>query len=126
LHVPNSANRQWLERPIKEREAITRSFVAKAVMKYQLTISLRQEIAEHSDPVGHLRLCQENDPAGSILSLAIAEFAGMLTHGALVKEYLCKELVGASRDLTAIVVREMTPTKSRQAKAPCMKVWPAK
>ena len=33
--VPNSANRQWLGRPIKEREAIARAFVAKAVFKYQ-------------------------------------------------------------------------------------------
>ena len=30
-HVPNNANRQWLGRPIKEREAIARSFVAKLI-----------------------------------------------------------------------------------------------
>ena len=30
-YVPKSASRQWLGRPIKEREAIARSFVAKAV-----------------------------------------------------------------------------------------------
>ena len=43
-YVPISADRQWLGRPIKEREAIARSFVAKAVMKYQHTRSLRHEL----------------------------------------------------------------------------------
>lgn len=31
-HVPISAKRQWLGRPIKEREAISRAFIAKAVL----------------------------------------------------------------------------------------------
>ena len=43
-YVPMSADRQWLGRPIKEREAIARSFVAKAVMKYQHTRSLLHEL----------------------------------------------------------------------------------
>ena len=42
--VPNSASRQWLGRPIKEREAIARAFIAKAVCKYQHTSSLRHEL----------------------------------------------------------------------------------
>ena len=49
-HVPNSANRQWLGRPIKEREALARSFVAKAVLKYQHISSLRHEL--QSTPTG--------------------------------------------------------------------------
>ena len=31
-YVPKSASRQWLGRPLKEREAIARAFVAKAVL----------------------------------------------------------------------------------------------
>lgn len=40
-YVPVSANRQWLGRPIKEREAIARALVAKAGLKHQHTRSLR-------------------------------------------------------------------------------------
>ena len=43
-HVINRAVWQWLGRPIQEREAIARSFVVKAVMKYQHTRSLRHEL----------------------------------------------------------------------------------
>ena len=42
--VPVTANRQWLGRPIKEREAIARAFIAKAVMNYQHTSSLRNAL----------------------------------------------------------------------------------
>jgi len=35
-HVPNSADRQWLGRPIKERDTIARSFIAKAVLRYRM------------------------------------------------------------------------------------------
>ncbi len=40
-HVPVSAGRQWLGRPVKEREAIVRAFVAKAVLRCQHTCTLR-------------------------------------------------------------------------------------
>ncbi len=40
-HVPVSRRRQWLGRPIKEREAVARAFVAKALLRYQHTSSLR-------------------------------------------------------------------------------------
>lgn len=43
-YVLRTASRQWLGRPIKEREAIARAFVAKAVLKYQHTSSLRNEL----------------------------------------------------------------------------------
>ena len=39
-YVPKSASRQWRGRPIKEREAIARSFVAKAVLGYPHTRAL--------------------------------------------------------------------------------------
>lgn len=42
--VPITAKRQWLGRPIKEREAIARAFIAKAVMNYQHTSSLRNAL----------------------------------------------------------------------------------
>ncbi len=35
--VPVTASRQWLGRPTKEREAIARAFIAKAVLNYQHT-----------------------------------------------------------------------------------------
>ncbi len=43
-YVPVTARRQWLGRPIKEREAVARAFVAKALFQYQHTSSLRNEL----------------------------------------------------------------------------------
>ena len=43
-HVPVSRRRQWLVRPVKEREAIVRAFVAKALFRYQHTSSLRNAL----------------------------------------------------------------------------------
>ena len=43
-HIPVSAKRQWLGRPLQEREAIARAFVAKSVLRYQHTSSLRNEL----------------------------------------------------------------------------------
>ena len=48
-HVPVSASRQWLGRPIKERGAI-----ARAVLKYQHTYSLRHELLNTSASVDDL------------------------------------------------------------------------
>jgi hypothetical protein len=103
-HVPISADRQWLGRPIKEREAIARSFVAKAVMKYQHTRSLRHELQSTPNLRAICGFAMRKDvPSESTFSRAFTEFAkaglGTLVHDALVKEHLSTELVGhVSRD----------------------------
>jgi len=131
-HVPNSANRQWLGRPIKEREAIARSFVAKAVLKYQHTSSLRYELQSTPNLRAICGFARRKDvPSESTFSRAFTEFAkaglGTLVHDALVKEHLSTELVGhVSRDSTAIVGREKPAKKVKQAKAPRKKGRPGK
>jgi len=115
-HVPVSASRQWLGRPIKEREAIARAFVAKSVLRYQHTSSLRHAL--QSTP--NLRvICgfsnRRDVPSESTFSRAFAEYAraglGTVVHNVLVKEHLSTELIGhVSRDSPAIVGREK-PTK---------------
>jgi len=131
-HVPNSANRQWLGRPIKEREAIARSFVAKAVLRYQHTSSLRHELQSTPNLRAICGFARRKDvPSESTFSRAFTEFAksglGTLVHDALVKEHLSTELIGhVSRDSTAIVGREKPAKKVKQAKAPRKKGRPAK
>jgi hypothetical protein len=130
--VPNSASRQWLGRPIKEREAIARAFIAKAVCKYQHTSSLRNEL--QSTP--NLRLIcgfarRKDVPSEATFSRAFGEFAkaglGVIVHDALVKEYLSTELIGhVSRDSTAIVGRERPAKKIKRAKVAKKKGRPAK
>jgi Transposase DDE domain/Transposase domain (DUF772) len=131
-HVPISADRQWLGRPIKEREAIARSFVAKAVMKYQHTRSLRHELQSTPNLRAICGFSRRQDvPSESTFSRAFAEFAkaglGTLVHDALVKEHLSTELVGhVSRDSTAIVGREKPAKKTKRTKVPRKKGRPAK
>lgn len=131
-HVPKSTARQWLGRPIKEREAIARSFVAKAVYRYQHTSSLIHEL--HTTP--NLRaVCgfakRRDVPSESTFSRAFTEFAqsgmGTVVHDALVKEHLSTELIGhVSRDSTAIQGREKPAKKVKQARAPRKRGRPAK
>jgi hypothetical protein len=130
--VPNSANHQWMGRPIKEREAIARSFIAKAVFKYQHTRSLIHEL--RSTP--NLRfICgfakRKDVPSESTFSRAFKEFSkagmGTLVQDALVKEHLSTELIGhVSRDSTAIIGREKPAKKIKQPKVPRKKGRPAK
>ena len=75
-YVPVTAIRQWLGRPIKEREAIARAFIAKSVLKYQHTSSLRNEL--QSTP--NLRfICgfakRKDVPSESTFSRAFSEFS---------------------------------------------------
>ena len=123
-HVPNSASRQWLGRPIKEREAIARSFVAKAVLKYQHTSSLRQQLLSSPSVRAICGFARRRDiPSESTFSRAFSEFAkaglGTVVHDALVKEHLGSELIGhVSRDSTAIVGREKPAKKVKQPTPP--------
>ena len=123
-YVPNSANRQWLGRPIKEREAIARSFVAKAVLKYQHTSSLRQQLLSSPSVRAICGFAKRRDvPSESTFSRAFKEFSkaglGASVHDALVKEHLSSELIGhVSRDSTAIVGREKPAKKAKEVKPP--------
>jgi len=130
--VPNSSNHQWMGRPILEREAIARSFVAKAVLKYQHTRSLRHELRSTPNLRSICGFAKRKDvPSESTFSRAFAEFAkaglGTLVHDALVKEHLNTELIGhVSRDSTAIVGREKPVKKAKQPKVSRKKGRPAK
>jgi hypothetical protein len=131
-YVPVSAKNQWLGRPIKEREALIRAFIAKAVLRYQHTRSLRYELL--STP--NLRMIcgfskRQDVPSESTFSRAFAEYAkaglGTKVHDALVKEYLGSELIGhISRDSTAIIGREKPAKKVKESKTPKKRGRPAK
>lgn len=131
-YVPKSASTQWFGRPIKEREAIARSFVAKAVFGYQHTRSLINALS--SAP--NLRaICgfglHGKVPSESTFSRAFAEFAGSglgtTVHDALIKEHLSAELVGhVSRDATAIEGREKPVKKVKKAKVSNKRGRPAR
>jgi hypothetical protein len=131
-HVPVSAKQQWLGRPLQEREAIARAFVAKAVLRYQHTSSLRHELL--STP--NLRMIcgftrRQDVPSGSTFSRAFAEYAeadlGTLVHDALVEEHMNVELIGhVSRDSTAIIGREKPAKKTKKPKVDKKRGRPAK
>ncbi len=73
-HVPVSAKRQWLGRPLQEREAIARAFVAKAVLKYQHTSSLRNELLSAPNLRMICGFTQRQDvPSESTFSRSFAE-----------------------------------------------------
>jgi len=130
--VPNCASRQWLGRPIKEREAIARAFIAKAVCKYQHTSSLRNELQSTPNLRFICGFARRRDvPSEATFSRAFGEFAkaglGVVVHDALVKEHLGTELIGhVSRDSTAIVGREKPSKKIKRAMVAKKKGRPAK
>jgi len=131
-HVPVSRRRQWLGRPIKEREAIARAFVAKALLRYQHTRSLRNALL--STP--NLRIIcgfskRHEVPSESTFSRAFAEYAraglGMVVHDSLVKDHLGTELIGhISRDSTALPGREKPAKKIKSPKVAKKRGRPAK
>jgi len=130
--IPITASRQWLGRPIKEREAIARAFVAKAVLNYQHTSSLRNALLSAPNLRVICGFARRRDVVSeSTFSRAFTEYAtsglaGMV-HDALMKEHLGTELIGhISRDATAIVGREKPAKKIKEAKVPRKKGRPAK
>jgi IS5 family transposase len=131
--VVRTASEQWLGRKLKEREAIARSFVAKAVYGY-LTTRILMEAVKTSPS---LRLICGFDrpsaiPSESTFSRAFAEFAeielGQRVHDAMVERFLKPELVGhISRDATAIEGREKPVKKLPKEKpAPRKRGRPAR
>ena len=131
-HVPLSRRRQWLGRPLKEREAIARAFVAKALLRYQHTRALRNALL--SSP--NLRIIcgfgqRQEVPSESTFSRAFAEYAqaglGTVVHDALVKEHLGTELIGhISRDSTALAGREKPAKKVKPPKVAKKRGRPAR
>jgi hypothetical protein len=130
--VPVTASRQWLGRPIKEREAIARAFIAKAVVNYQHTSSLRNALLSTPNLRVICGFSRRRDVvSASTFSRAFAEYAkagmGEMVHDFLVHEHLGTELIGhISRDATAIVGREKPAKKIKKAKVPRKKGRPAK
>ena len=125
-YVARSASTQWLGRKTLVREAIARSFVAKAVYGHPFT---RTTIHELKTTPNLLRICGfkkiSDIPSEATFSRAFAEFAGSAlgdrVHEALVERCLRPELVGhISRDSTAIKGREkaMAAVGSKSRKAP--------
>jgi len=104
----------------KERAAIGRAFVAKAVYNLPTTRCLLDRL---SSDKGLVRICGweriSDIPSESTFSRAFADFAEtqlpQRTHGALIEKTLSKELVGhISRDSTAIEGREKAKKESKR------------
>lgn len=116
-----------LGRPMMERAAISRAFVAKAVLRYTHTVSLIHGL--NSSP--SLRaICgfslHGKVPSEATFSRAFAEFAeaglGTAVHDALVKAHLNSVLIGhVSRDSTAIEGREKAARKKVRESKPARK-----
>ena len=109
----------WPGRPPKDRHALARAFVAKAVCNIPTTEALIERLAVDQTL---RRLCgyefASRVPDASTFSRAFAEFADSAlpshVHAALIKETLKDRLVGhISRDATAIEAREM-PVRPKQ------------
>lgn len=131
---------QWMGRKIKDRYAIARAFVAKAVYNYGTTRALIEALhtmpnlrkicgfggvnftvtyegtTEGGKPLKVVKKVGKF-PSEATFSRAFSEFAesrlGDIVHEALVKEHLSEELIGhISRDSTAIVGNERPVEKA--------------
>jgi len=125
---------QWMGRKIKDRKAIARAFVAKAVFGYPTTRALIEALASTRNlrdicgfPCANVTVVKEGTTSGgkvlmlkrrvgsfpseATFSRAFATFAagdlGESVHKALVKEHVGEELLGhVSHDSTAILGHE--------------------
>lgn len=111
-----------LGRPLEDRQAIARAFVAKAIYNLETTRQLLERLA--SDETLR-RLCgwerQDNLPSEATFSRAFAEFSASQlperVHATLIEKYEKPRLVGhISRDATAITAREKAAKKVKKAK----------
>ncbi len=114
------ASRGWVGRPSKDREAIARAFVAKAIYGFSLTRQLLEALATDAQL---RRICGWREarqvPHESTFSRAFAEFARMelpqFVHEALIRETQRDRLIGhIARDSTAIEARERFPETATQ------------
>lgn len=115
-------SRSLYGRPPKERAAIARSFVAKAVYNMPTTTALLDRLASDKKM---RRICgwekKGNIPSESTFSRAFAEFARSqlpaYVHEALIRQNLSEEIIShISRDSTEIEAREK-PVKAIVAEA---------
>ena len=121
------ASRGWIGRPSKDRLAMARAFVAKAVYGYSLTRQLLERLQQDAQL---RRICgwefARQVPHESTFSRAFAEFAEMelpqFVHEALIASTQKDRLIGhIARDSTAIEARERFPQtneKSSQKPSP--------
>ncbi len=152
-HV-KSPEYQWMGRKLKDRYAIARAFVAKAVYGFGTTCALIEELKGtsnvgricgfenkscvviregYSEKGGLLRIVKKKSslPSEATFSRAFEEFAeselGDKVHEALVEENLSEQLVGhISRDATAIVGNEKPEKKEKIKVEPKKKGRPKK
>jgi hypothetical protein len=118
------AIRGWPGRPPKDRGAIARSFIAKALYNMGTTRDLLDRLKSDSTL---RRLCgwerQEKVPSESTFSRAFAELAKTKlveqVHAAMIEKYEKPRLVGhISRDSTAIEARERGVKKEKKEQLP--------
>ena len=112
---------RWRGRPVKDRKALARAFVAKATLGLPTTRALLDRLRAS----GSLRwICGWQKlgelPSEASFSRAFGEFAAtelaQRVHALLIKEHLTEKLVGhISRDATAIRAREKAVGKQRKA-----------
>jgi hypothetical protein len=116
--IPSS--RGWMGRPSKDRVAIARAFIAKAVYNFENTRDLLDRLASDRQL---LAICgwrhPRQVPHESTFSRAFAEFAEMqlpqLVHEALIRETQKDRIIGhIARDSTDIEVREAVAETARQ------------
>lgn len=116
--IPSSKG--WNGRPSRDRHAIARAFVAKAVYNLPRTSDLLERLGRDEQ----LRLIcgwkrEETLPHESTFSRAFSEFAQMelaqFVHQALIRETQTGRLIGhIARDATAIEARETFPLTPKQ------------
>lgn len=116
--------RGWPGRPVKDRGAIARAFVAKSVYEIGTT---RQLLDRLRCDTRLRRLCgwerQSHMPSEATFSRAFAQFAEMrlpeVIHEELIKKYESPRLIGhISRDSTEIEARERAAKKAKKQKLP--------
>ena len=114
----------WPGRPEKDRRAIARAFIAKAVYNMGTT---RQLLERLRCDTGLRRLCgwerQSDLPSEATFSRAFAEFSesklAEVVHAALIEKYEAPRLVGhISRDSTEIEARERGLRKVKEEALP--------
>jgi hypothetical protein len=119
-----TTNRGWTGRPEKDRQAIARAFVAKAVYNMGTT---RQLIERLGSDTTLRRLCgwerQKDVPSEATFSRAFAALAKSKlveeVHRALIEKYEGPRLVGhISRDSTEIEARERAAKRVKKEKLP--------
>jgi len=114
------ASRGWVGRPSKDRLAIAKAFIAKAVYGFPQTRQLLEALASDAQL---RRICGWTEawqiPHEATFSRAFAEFARMelpqFVHEALIRETQKDRLIGhIARDSTAIEGRERYPETAKQ------------